>query len=485
MRIKAKLNNRSIKGFTTVEIAIVVLISGILMAAFLRGYSLLTFEKDYKTTLEHIENLDTALNVFLQEYGRYPCPADPTLPPSHPDYGRETRCGNIDLTLLGGACGAGQRPLLQTSLAESNVICARNSARDIDGDSNLEYTVIGILPFRTLTEQSALGVMGESYREYMSFDGYDMRFTYAVTETMADRGRNFSLGTGVMPNMGAIKVVDENGIDVTIPDTSAHYVLVSHGRNKRGAYTAQGMQVQDCDFSSWGMPPPPGVDDPFLPGYSGSGLTLEIENCDHVIDPNPDNVDVVFRKAIRADEESSPAYFDDIVHYRSSYSTNLWTSARNTAGLPGQRFLYNTNIGDVGVGDGFNDPFSKLHVLGDIMIVDDDPTPGTSAPIIRSEDGYCEDDLRPTAADPSVCMQPVQIVGAGDTCGPGEVAVGMDAGGVLCEPLFRPSPSVAFDCGVDSADMDGDGDIIEPLFATGIVYDRSANAITPLGCEPL
>lgn len=476
------------KGFTTIEIAIVIMISGIMMTAFLNAYVVYNYQKDYNTTLEHMDQLESSLNQFLQEYGRYPCPADPTLPPNHADYGRETRCGNYELAALGGACDAGQRPLLQTSGAESNVICSRNSSRDIDGDGNLEYVLTGILPFRTLSEEVTNFTVADDYREYMALDGYDMRFTYAVTETMADRGRDFNNGTGVTPLMGAIKVVDENGVDLTIPASSAHYVLLSHGANKRGAYNESGQQTQDCDFSSWGGPvPPAGVDDPFDVSYSGSGLSLEIENCDHFIDPNPDNVDVAFRKAIRSNSEGDPNFFDDIVRFRASYSTNLWQAARNTAGFTGQRFLYNTNIGNVGVGNGFNNPDSKLHVLGDVVIVDDNTGSG-SEPLIMAEDGYCDDDQRPGANDLTICMQPSQIAGAGSTCPDGEIAIGIDRGNVMCSPLFIGTVTPNFDCGVDTGDADGDGNVTEPLFATGIEVLWTAGGdtvLSPLGCAPL
>lgn len=493
-------------GFTTIEIAIVVIISGILISIFLNGYTLYTQQKDYALTLENIEELNGALNQFRQEFSRYPCPADPTLPPDHPDFGRETQCGPISLGAISGDCASGGRPLLvQTTFdtginTESNVICSGNDARDVNGDGNSEYVLTGVIPFRTLTEfASNSGGFIQNYREFMSIDGYDMRFTYAVTEIMADSARNET--NPVNPQMGSIRVVDENGTDITIPPRTAHYVLISHGANKRGAYSEFGVQAEDCDFSSFSLNTN-GLDDPFDPVIiaGGSGLDLEIENCDQVIEPNPDDVDAIFRLALRSNNDTNPAFFDDIVSFRSFFATNLWQPTSSTGGLTGQRFLYNTNIGNVGVGEEFtaaNGPASKLHVLGDVVINDDNPAAGTSTPIIKSEGGFCDSDKRPLntfdavtnpTPDLSECMQPSTIVGAGDSCGDGEVAVGFDRNQLICEEMFLAGATVNFDCGFDTTDADGDGDTTEALFPTGIVYDRTVGAggaITALNCIPL
>lgn len=481
------------RGFTTIEIAIVLIISGVILTMFLKAYTAYLTNKEYNETLYHLKQLDNSLNEYVQEFGRYPCPADPTLPPLHADYGLETNCGNFALQLLGGACAAGQRPLLQNTGTESNVICANNDARDIDSDGNDEMVLIGIIPFRTLSNAAANRNISDDFREYKTFDGYGMRFTYAVTETMADRGRSSDAGTGVTPQMGAIRVVDENGTDVTVPPRSAHYVIVSHGRNRRGAYMESGAQTQDCDFSTWiipsgpnaGMPiGPVGLGDPNDPNLAGSGLSLEIENCDHEINPNPNMVDAIFRQAINSGNENDPNFFDDIVHYRNVYPTNIWQASRGSTGLAGQRFLYNTNIGNVGVGDAFDAPVSKLHVLGD-FVISDDVTASGSEPLILSEEGYCGQE-RPGSGDNSECMQPAFIVGPETDCpNNGEVVTAISANDVVCEPLFLASPNLNFDCGFDTGDMDGDGDVAEPMFATGIVYNRVTNTVTPLGCQPV
>lgn len=454
-------------GFSVVELAIVMIITSLMLVAFLQLYQVYRVDTSNNKTIEHIEALDSSLINFMSTNYFYPCPADPTLPVTHVDYGKAVLCG---LGNLSGNCSV-ERPRLPTFPNPiSNVSCAVATGVDRNNDGTDDMALIGMFPFKTLQDQAASGLIADNFREFQTFDGQGMRFTYAVTENMAGPD-GLSRTDMLNPHLGAIGVFDENNQSVTDPPNSAHYVLVSHGLNRRGAYTPEGTQVQNCIL---GGVPAVGLDDITVPAYASAGLNLEIENCDHVVTNNPTDSDAIFRKAIRSDNDANPTFFDDIVYYTSNYALSLWQIS-NASGVQ-RRYLYNTNLGNVGVGKDMIDPISKLHVLGDMEV-------GVE---VAARDGFCPPDARDgSLALPPECMRPQFLAGPTTSCPATQVAVAIDRNNLVCEPLFKVAPNFAgATCGLDSSDIDGDGDTIEQLYASGMTYNRITGVVT-VDCMPL
>lgn len=462
------------RGFTTIELAIVLIISGLMFAGFLSVYKTYRLDLGYKKTIEHAEVLESALNEYLWTYNSYPCPADPTLLPTHNDYGVAVNCG---LGSTAVDCAVGRPEYTNTPGVESNVACAE-SLEDRDGDGNPDMVLIGAFPFKTMQDQASNGSISDYFREVFTYDGYDMRYTYAVSANMATPDPSiYTHSRMISANFGVITVVDENGQQMTEPPNSAHYVIVSHGANKRGAYSPGGTQSQNCIFSTLILN---GVEDPNDTAlYGGSGLSLEIENCDHIIANAADDNDAAFRKAIRSKNEGRPSFFDDIVYYKFNFETSLWQQASNAPA--GREYSYATNLGNVGIGNGLNTPSAKLHVNGDVLIEKK----------IESQEGFCDPDARDsTLANRPDCMQVGFIAGATTSCGPNEVAVAVAQNGLVCEPFINPdasAPPLTFNalCPADAADVDGDGNTTEQLeFATGLTYNRITNTFTA-NCDTL
>lgn len=468
--MKPQGNNSKRHGFTTIELAIVIVISGLMFTGLLSVYQTYKFDLGYKKTVQHAEILESSLKEYLWTYNAYPCPADPTLLPTDPDYGVSVRCGLGD----GGNDCSIQRPALENApTIESNVTCAE-SLVDRNNDGINDMVLIGAFPFKTLSDAG----ISDFYREVYAFDGYDMRYTYAVSANMAAPASH-SRSTMVSPHFGAITVVDENGEQVTEPPNSAHYVIVSHGENKRGAYSPAGVQNQNCIFSTLILD---GIDDPTIPGNAAAGLSLEIENCDHIITNAADDNDAAFRKAIRSKNEGNPSFFDDIVYYKFNFETSLWQNALNSA--MNRQYQYATNLGNVGIGNGLTTPAAKLHVGGDVMI----------EKRIESQNGFCdpsvprEGNIPAWMTTPPECMRAEFIAGNTTSCDPNEVAVAIAQNGLICEPLFNAGtpnfPGGAM-CPPDTLDADGDGDTTEYLeFATSLTYNRTTNEIT-VNCSPI
>ncbi len=219
------------RGFTLVEIVVVMLILGVVLAMAVRLVTSLTPRQFASTTSTRLAALDVALANFVSMAQRLPCPADGGLPVSDANAGLEQR------QLLTGDC--------------------------------LNNQALGVVPWRTL---------GVSPSE--ATDGYGTLFTYRVSPELArDAAMNMTacdaagmagidpLGqpapnqrcrpgcqNGAPPNTpaatctGVADIVAARGLtlkDAVVPTpnivaTGAAYVLLSHGENRAGGYAPSG-----------------------------------------------------------------------------------------------------------------------------------------------------------------------------------------------------------------------------------------------------
>jgi prepilin-type N-terminal cleavage/methylation domain-containing protein len=364
------------KGFTLMEVAIVIIVSGVLFAALVNLYGVHLAQKSYRITIENIEASQSAIREFFGLHGRYPCPADPTLGPDDPNYGVEV-------------C----RALPTDPCPSTNLVCLNVDSRDADSDGVSDPVVIGGLPFTTLVE----GTIDSDYMANKAFDGYNLKLAYAVSENMTRA--SLSAFTPANPNLGAIPVRDRNGRSAVEPAGSAHYVLLSYGYNGIGAYTRRGDLFEPC-LTSTSLPIPPG----FNPGTTG--VAVERENCD--------NNDALFVKEILSLTDNDDSY-DDILFIGINNMTSLWR--RSLFSPPSDTYLYNTNMGSVGVGT--LDPVADLNVNGNVR----------AESAIQSDQGYC--DL--TRGD---CLDPNFLGGAGFACPAGQAATGVENNQLVCTPIF-------------------------------------------------
>ncbi len=385
-------------GFTLVEMALVILISGFIMIAAAESLKLYTINLKHEKTLEHLKISQSAINEFYGLKGRYPCPADPTLPPTNSNYGIELCRSNADLTNNTDNCN-GTPP---------NLFCPTPGnifSRDGDQNGQPDIIMIGIVPFRTLYENVKYTPYSENYR----LDSYSTYLSYAVTEHMTNRFVH-DVFNPANPNTGGIRIEDENNISLTTPPDSAHYTIYSHGENRKGGYSSAGVMIDNCLVSLIPGTPPaaaaPG------PAPAGSGIDDEIENCD--------NNDAIFRKGIRS-IANNDEYNDDILFFKANGASSLWKTS-----LANSNNIYNTNLGNVGV-DTIN-PSHKLHVAGDLSAQ-------TSTVATR----YCD------GIGTTNCLLPAAIAGSGsaqtesngtqDRCPPNEVAYAIHENKIVCRRL--------------------------------------------------
>lgn len=388
---------KSAKGFTLIELGAVLMVAGFVMVAAVQFVKLYSVNQNYEITLENLKITQEALNEYKGLIGRYPCPADPTLGPGSANYGLERCRSTSDINNNPDDC-------TDTISVLGGITCidgAGTFARDGDENGQPDVIMIGAVPFRTLADT----VVSTNFREAHKQDGYNTLITYAVTEHMTSK--NFTLTRPVNPWTGAIKVVDENKIDVTIPESSAHYVVFSHGENQRGGYTANGQQKTNCNVSQIvivaGIPTT--VDAPAPPGMTGDENAGETENCD--------TNDAVFLQGIRVMADGKK-YNDDILYYKGVDDIPLWR--RSLASPDGESYIFNTNLGNVGIGTAT--PEERLHIYGGNFSVEshvDSPE-------------YCDEN--------DICLNPIDLGGVGSTCpNPTEAAYGIEDGKLVCRDV--------------------------------------------------
>lgn len=201
---------RQSSGFTLIEVAIVLLVGGLLITMIGAALTNYVKQSEIKTTQQRLDHIDEALQLFLSLHGRYPCPARFNSEPDTVNFG-------VEITDVGCA----------------TVPAAANETVQASGRDSRAVR-LGAVPVRTLN-------LPDDYIR----DSWGGRITYAVTESLASPGT-------YNRDEGAIYVNDGAGnpyVSFPAPGT-AHYTLVSHGQNRAGSYSTEGLGRLPCPASA-------------------------------------------------------------------------------------------------------------------------------------------------------------------------------------------------------------------------------------------
>lgn len=193
-------------GFNLIEMAIVVMIIGLLMAGSMYLLKPYLEMSQANLTTKKMENISLALASFAQNYGRLPCPADAavSLTATSPPYGFPVNSGTNGDRFAENNCGTTTR------------------------------SHIGIVPF------SVLGLTEDQVR-----DNYGNLITYAVSAAMVEY--NFRNTTGNVNNTCRIDkkwveaAVNKNLFKARVccadrqPSTTKKDILITTRKNGAGA----------------------------------------------------------------------------------------------------------------------------------------------------------------------------------------------------------------------------------------------------------
>lgn len=399
-------------GFTLMELAIVMIIFGLLTFPLLQAYTRYQEKKRHDDTRERIEDAVAQVKIYRISAFSSPCPANAALSINDANYGLQD-------------CGAAIQALPIGSCTPDGGICKVAGARDTSEDADAiagngnEVVLIGAYPFRTIAQvnQNKTGIEG-------GLDGWGHKLTYAVsartTSLFPSIVRN-SIAVGNDFKYGVIQALDEFGNNTAGTDRDAQFVVLSHGSSARGARSAQGVLVQPC-----------------------STTDRDRENCDN---------DAQFMRAIGYYEAAGANFYDDYAYFYKSQTGDLWayvTSPHADTGSTGH--IYNLNELNVGVNTASTAPVTKLDVDGTVRAV----TTLTKEICDANNTNCVPTDFFLKQWDGTVTkgFNVVTTNGAGtvtktwrNTCPSGQLATALANGQIQCVPSVTvPPPSAAVNC---------------------------------------
>ncbi len=187
------------KGFSLLEMAIVLTIVGLLMAGLIPSISGQIEQQHRSETRKQLDDIQQALFGFAVSNGRLPCPADGTIP-----------------TVAGLANGAGREKI--------SCVAGANG---------------GVLPWVTLGVSET--------------DAWGRRFTYRVSPNFAD-AVNTTTYAGctpkLIPTQASFALCSKGNLNIgltagaTNVATNIPALIVSHGTDGLGAFMPSGQQIQ-------------------------------------------------------------------------------------------------------------------------------------------------------------------------------------------------------------------------------------------------
>lgn len=200
------LRGKLARGFTLIEMAIVLVVIGLVFSGGLLAVAPVLESSKGNETLAKLDRIEQALTLYVIRYGCLPCPADP---------GIATGTANA-----GWAHGA-TAPLYYNG--SCNTAC----------DAALVTAGQGVVPWVTL------GLSEEEAK-----DGFGYRIDYAVAAALVVTNGMVRTPPSTYPsgNLVVQMTVANSGTQTT---TAAAYVLISHGLDHSLAWNAAGQQFPD------------------------------------------------------------------------------------------------------------------------------------------------------------------------------------------------------------------------------------------------
>ena len=399
---QSKTQHTKQAGFTLIELSMSLTLMALAVAALLIAFKIYIGDYSNATTKKHTQTVAQAIENFILENGRFPCPAAVDLTVDNPRYGQEASCEDLTGFLAAGAIG----PVVNVGEFAGGIWVERGAT------DPAARVVRGMVPFHALN-------LPEQYAN----DGYGNRIFYAVTASQAQR-ENF------MREGGAIAVVDSSAATSGNAETN-HFIVFSAGANKEGAFNKNGIQVAPC------------------------GAGLDRENCNSLTAPN------AVYMAARHSTSRGANHFDDFVVNSTTMQMPLWrlddANAFNMRAIDlGNRVMLGELVPaasplDVKVDIG-GDVRSSMPIYGERYCLNNDPTKCFESELIagarpemecqngsytRAENGNF---MRGIARSEAACANEIAF-----GCPGGQFITGMDANGQpQCSPFtYDPPPPPA------------------------------------------
>ncbi len=282
------------RGFSLVEVSVVLIVIGLLVVPIIVMYNQYIKSRQIGQTRSAISMVDSALIKYVAKFGRYPIPSHPSIPMGTVGFGQSA------------APPTGPWPVCTNP--SSGVVCRTNVNTHGGAD-----VLIGAIPF------AEIGIPFSA-----SLDGYGTRFTYAVTRSLTEAS-TYNEGAGaieVRNNAGIsryfLDILPANGIDdLSVP--RSHAIIISHGEDKRGAFTLGGVIAAPC---------------------SGAGRDIENCNNDGLFTDNANAIGSQFRSYAEGTN-----HYDDFIVTNNIAASGIWTFIPTTPNMR-SAITGNVNVGN-------------------------------------------------------------------------------------------------------------------------------------------
>lgn len=225
------------RGFTLVEIAVVIVILALLLAMLLGISSTMLAQQRREATRARLIAVETAIALYVSQYKRLPCPADGSMAPTNSEAGKEQSSGTGTLRVcnLGGVANSqtnGVLPWRSLGLTEADIT---------DGwGTRLTYRAAPEFVWDGSMNMTACDPAG-------GVDVSPPDVTYGYCNPLcvnppppSFNPANCTSSYNVSTSRG-LTVKNLAGTDIMIPaaQTGAAYVVISHGENRAGGYDNQ------------------------------------------------------------------------------------------------------------------------------------------------------------------------------------------------------------------------------------------------------
>ena len=243
-------SRRKSRGFSLVEIAIVLLILGFVLTIGLQATGAYLSQERRKVSLARVAGLDVALANYVAVQGRLPCPADGALPPGDANLGLERRAADGTCIVIAGPpvtpiMNRGVVPWVTLGLTETEALDGWNTRI-----SYRTVSAVAVAPNLGFTSNRALDASdcdpgGAAAVAARLLGGPPAQTVQTCTAgcTLANLANctsplNFVTGRG----LNVRDAVAPAGTPLMDPaaGTGAAYVLISHGENRGGGYDRAG-----------------------------------------------------------------------------------------------------------------------------------------------------------------------------------------------------------------------------------------------------
>ena len=242
----------SLSGYSLVELAITLTLVAIIGGGLLSTAGSKQDAEQSDKIMHQLDAIEAALLKHVVIKGYLPCPASRDTVESSSTHGVADCDSGTGITSVG---------------------------------SNMEEVLIGVVPVRTLNLPG----------QYL-YDSWGGRITYAMIRRLGGNA-TFMAGYATSATNGVIQIIDNgspaNQMHEVNADTVIAYALVSHGKDKKGAFSRSGNELEACTAGT--------------PEADG-------ENCDF-LDLNPGNRDAIFRDIAINESDVEANYFHDFVRW--------------------------------------------------------------------------------------------------------------------------------------------------------------------------